>query len=101
MNDAEPLPKIDIRVFEDRTGDVGEPISAALTAVRAFPFEFHGLERIDALRATARAIDAIGPAVRDQVLVASRLVRKHLLKLTVRELVDLLSHDASPLMEAA
>ena len=100
VDDLEPLPKIDIRIFEDGPDEVGEPIGAPLTAIRAFPLEWHRLERINARAATARAVDALGPAIADQIAVTGFLIRKHPLKLTDGHLDDLLGlltgHDTSP-----
>jgi hypothetical protein len=90
VDDAEPLPQIDIRIFEDRADEVRKPIGAPLAAVGAFPAILHGLEGIDARRATARAIGPIRPALGDQVTVAGILVREGRLKLSDGHLHDLL-----------
>jgi len=90
VDDAEPLPQINIRVLEDRPHEVRKPIGAPLAAVGAFPAVLHGLEGIDARRATARAIGAIRPALGDQVTVAGILVGEGRLKLSDGHLHDLL-----------
>jgi hypothetical protein len=89
MDDAEPVTKIDLRVLENCSGYVGETISAALAAIRAFPVPFAGGQRIDFLAAAARAFDAIWPAMHDQIGVACVFVGKCRLKLADCHLVDL------------
>lgn len=107
MDDFEPVPQIDVRVLENGADKVREPISAPLPAVRALPFPLHSFERINPIAATARAMDALGPAVADQVGIAGILVGKHRLELGDGHLDDLpwllrSGHDGSPdLREAA
>jgi hypothetical protein len=103
VDDAKPLPKVDVRILKDRPGDVGETI-ALRAAIRALPFELHGLERIDSIPATARATDTIGPAVSDEIGVAGIFVREGSFELLDGHLVDLpglllAGHDASPLRQ--
>jgi hypothetical protein len=93
VNDAEPLPQIDVRVLENGSGDVGEPI-AAVAAIRALPFEFHGFEGIGPVRATTGANDAIGPAAGDQIGVTSIFIGEVCLKLADCHLRDLLGLSA-------
>jgi hypothetical protein len=92
VDDLEPVPQIDLGILENRPDKVREAISATLTAIRAFPLKFHGLKRINVRRAAARAMDALRPAVCDQVVVASLLVREKLVELGRRQLVRFLSH---------
>src|SRR5579885_113843 len=99
VNDLEPVTQINFRVLENRADKTRKTIRATLAAIRAFPFEFHGLKLIDVLRAASRAANAARPAASDQIVVASFLVRKHLLKLPAGQLHRLLGHDASPLLE--
>jgi hypothetical protein len=66
VDDAEPLPQVHICVLEDRPDEVREAVGTALPAVRAFPAVLHGLEGIDVRAATARAMDAVRPAVCDK-----------------------------------
>jgi hypothetical protein len=73
MNDAIPSTQIDLGILENGPGNVGEPIAAS-AAIRAFPFEFHSLERVTPFPATARANHAVRPAPGDQVFVASPLI---------------------------
>lgn len=80
VDDLEPVAQINLRVFENCADKMREAVSAAFAASRTFPFEFHGLERVNAIRATARASDLLWPAARDQVVVASFLIRKELVE---------------------
>lgn len=89
VNDPEPLPQIDVGILEDCPGNIREAISAPLTAIRALPMPFAGLERVHPVRAAARAIDAFGPAVSDQVGIASVFVRERLFPLGDTHLHDL------------
>jgi len=92
VNDLEPVFQVHFGVFKDGADKVREAISAALTAIGAFPLKFHGLERIDVGRAAARAMNALRPAVRYQIVVASFLVREKLVELGCRQLIGFLSH---------
>lgn len=99
VNDLKPCSQVNIGVFKDRSGNVGEPIAAS-AAIRALPFEFHGLEFVRPVRAAARANDAIGPAARDQIGVAGVLIGERRFKLSDGHLDNLLrllpGHDGSP-----
>ena len=106
MDDAEPLAKVNIGVLEDCPDKVREPISPTLTAIRAFPFERHCFERIDPIRAAARAIDAIRPAAAHKVTVTHFLVREGFLPLCDGHLNDLAlllcaGHDGTPYRQEA
>jgi hypothetical protein len=92
VNDFKPVAEIDLGVLKDRPDKVRETISAALTAIRAFPFKFHRGERINVRRAAARAMHALWPAMGDQIVVASFLIGEKLVKLACRQLVGFLSH---------
>ena len=59
MDDAIPNPQIDVGILKDGSGNIGEPIAAG-AAIRALPFEFHGLEFVRPVRATARAMTPFG-----------------------------------------
>jgi hypothetical protein len=96
VDDFEPVSEIDLRILENRADEMGEAISAPLTAIRALPLKFHGFERIDVLRAAARAADTIGPAASDQIVVASLLIGEQFLELPRGQLNGLLGHDGSP-----
>src|SRR5207253_2716830 len=76
VDHAKPVPEVNLGVLEDGPGDIGEPIGAPLAAVRALPMPFAGCERVDVRAAAARAIDAIRPAMGDQVRIARFLVRE-------------------------
>jgi hypothetical protein len=99
VDDAKPLSQVYIRVLENRSGNVREPI-AARAAIRAFPFEFHGSERIDPRTAAAGTVDAIGPTMGHEIGVAGVLVREGRFPLGNGHLVDLAGllgagHDGS------
>jgi hypothetical protein len=99
MDDAIPDAQFDVGILENGPGNVGEPI-AAVAAIRALPFEFHGLERIWPVRATAWADHAVRPAPRYQIGVASFLVGERRFKLSDGHLDNLLrllpTHNGSP-----
>lgn len=99
VNDLEPVPQIDLGILKNRPDKVGEAVSAALPAIRAFPLKFHGGERISLRRAAARAMNALRPAVCDQIVVASFLAREKLVELGCRQLVRFLSHSRLSIME--
>src|SRR5262252_7439846 len=80
MDDAEPLTQGLIRVLEDRADQRREPITLRRTVV-ALPPEVHRGHRTRLVVAAARATDAKGPAVRDEVSETSVLVGKGFLKL--------------------
>jgi hypothetical protein len=101
VDDLKPVPQIDLRILKNGADKVREAISTALTAVRAFPLKFHRFERIDVRRATARAVDALRPAICDQVVVTSFLVREKLVETGRRKLLSLLGHLPSPTIKAA
>jgi hypothetical protein len=100
MDDAKPHPQIDIRVLKNGPSNVGEPI-AAIAAIRALPFEFHGPERIRPVRAAARANHAVRPAARHQIGVAGFLIGKRRVELGNGHLDNLFrllpGHDDSPI----
>ena len=89
VNDAEPLAQIDVGILKNGSDKVREAISATLTAFRAFPLKFHRLKRIDLVRAAARACNAIRPALSNQILVTSNLVRERFFPLGDAHLHDL------------
>jgi hypothetical protein len=99
MDDAIPNPQIDVGILKDGPGNVGEPIAAG-AAIRALPFEFHGLEFVRPARATARANDAVWPASGNQIGVAGILIGEGRLELSdghLRNLLGLLTgHGGSP-----
>ena len=101
MDNLEPVAQVDLGVFKNGTDKVRKAVSAALTAIRAFPLKFHGLERIDVLGATAGANNALWPTVRHQIAVASLFIWEKFLKSRAGQLVGFLSHSRSPILEAA
>src|SRR5258708_2098591 len=56
-------------------------VGNAFCAVHALPLERHGLEFIDVRATAAWAGDAIGPTARDEIDLASLIIRKHRLEL--------------------
>jgi hypothetical protein len=101
VDHAKPVAKVNVRVFENRAYQMREAIRAAFAAIRALPFEFHGLKRVDVFRATARAMNTLGPAPHYQKVVASLLVWKQLIELFHVHLRNLLGlfgagHGGSP-----
>jgi hypothetical protein len=87
VNYAEPLAKALVRVLEDSSDEVREPIAINIASV-ALPFEGHRGHCGDLDRTTTGAVHPIGPAVRDQIGGASVFVRKGLFELGDRHLVD-------------
>src|SRR5665213_213703 len=98
VDNLEPVAQIDLGILENGADKVREAVSAALTAIRALPLKFHGLERISLHRAAARAMDALRPAVCDQVVVASLLIGKQLVEAVRRQGVWSFGHLASPIL---
>jgi hypothetical protein len=92
VDDLEPVAQVDFCVLENGPDQVREAISATLAAVRAFPLKFHGGQRINVRRAAAWAMNALGPAICDQIVVASLLIGEKLVELGGRQLVGFLSH---------
>ena len=88
MDDAKPVTKGLIRVLEDRPGDMGETIGAALATIGALPLKFHGRQRVDVATIAAGATHPIGPAVHNQIRRAATFVREHLLELWDGHLMD-------------
>jgi hypothetical protein len=89
VNDAIPIAERLVGIFENRARKVRETIRTSLSAIRAFPMPFTGLEAISPLAPAARAADAFRPALADKVSTASVLVRKHRLELGNAHLMDL------------
>jgi hypothetical protein len=98
VNNLEPVEEIDLGILKNGADKVREAISTALTAIWALPLKFHGGERIDVCRATARAMNALRPAAADKVIVASLFVRKEPVEIPRGQLLYLLSHNASPML---
>lgn len=88
MRDLEPVPQGLVGVFENSSGQMGEPIAVS-GALFTLPMMARS-ERIDLIVATARAMDALRPAAGDQVADARILVadREHGVKLGRCELVN-------------
>ena len=101
MRDAIPIPEWLIRVLEDRSGDVREPITV-WGAFLALPVPFAGRQVIDGRITATRATDALGPAASDQIGATGIFVREHPLELSGGKLVDRsrsLRHDTPSTME--
>lgn len=99
VNDLKPHAQVNVRILENGPCDIGEPIPAS-AAIRALPFEFHGLEFIRPVRATTWANNAIRPAPGYQIGVAGFLIGERRLKLGDGHLDNLLrlltGHDGFP-----
>ena len=76
VNDAEPVAKRLVGVFEDGSDEMREAIRPALPAVRAFPLPFHRFEGICLDTPAARADDTLGPAVSDEVRATGIFMRE-------------------------
>jgi hypothetical protein len=100
VDDAEPVAEWLVRVLKDRPGDMGEPIACLRSALVALPIPrlIRQLMRIG--RATARAMDALGPTTADKVRATGVLIGEHVLKLGGGKLLDRLGlfagHDGNP-----
>jgi hypothetical protein len=81
VDHAKPLAQRLVRVLEDGPGDVGEAVALIGRAGVALPLEAHGGHGEHLHRTAARAVNAIGPAVRHQIGRAGVFIREHLLKL--------------------
>jgi hypothetical protein len=90
MSDLEPVAKGLVGVFEDGPGDAGEAVAVYGTRA-ALPMKaFIGRCIVKVGIAATRTIDAIRPAPRDQISLASLIVvnRKHGVELGRSELMD-------------
>jgi hypothetical protein len=90
VSDLEPVAKRLVRVLKDRARDAGEAVAIWRTFA-ALPVEAFVRRCVVKLRiAAARAIDAVGPAARDQIGLAGFVIanREHVVKLSRRKLVD-------------
>ena len=87
VSDLEPVAERLVRVLEDRTRDMGESVGGLRRTSVAVPMPAI-LEFSDLCRATAGAMDAIGPAAGDQVVPAGFLIGESRLELGVGHLVD-------------
>src|SRR5207302_609181 len=99
---AEPLAKINIRVFEHSADQHGKAITAAGSAGVALPMERAGM-RLNLGIAATRARHELGPAMFGEVQLAGVFVREHPLKIADGHLMDRLAfplgHDRpSPTM---
>jgi len=88
VHDFEPLAERLVRVLKNRARDMREAVALILGAFVALPFEGHRTDRVDLHRAASGAHNAVRPAARDQIRLASFLVGKRGLKLAFRHLVD-------------
>jgi hypothetical protein len=103
MDDAIPITQWFVRVLKDSPGDMGKAI-AVWSALFALPMPLTGGEIIDGRVSAAWATDAIWPAARDQVSLASLFVGEHFLELSDGQLMDGLGlfgagHDGFSTME--
>jgi hypothetical protein len=98
VNDFEPLPERLVGVFEDRSDQDREPIAASDNALGALPMEGPVSHRVHVHIPAPGAVDAFGPAARNEVGFASFLVREHAVKLLICKLFYRLNagHDGLP-----
>src|SRR5579863_3772597 len=71
VDDAEPLAQRLVGVLEDGVHQHREPISAALSAIRAFPMEWPVGQSVNPIRTAARAAYAVRPAAIGEIRFAS------------------------------
>jgi hypothetical protein len=88
VNDAIPVAKRLIRVFEDCSGNMRKAI-AVWCALFTLPMPLTGRKIVHGGVAATGATDALRPAPRDQIRLASLFVRKHFLELCDCQLMDL------------
>jgi len=91
VNDAEPLTERLVRILEDRAGQVGEAVIGfrGRTFI-AQPIPAHRAVFFDLRVAAARASNALGPAMADQIGATGVLIGESRLPLGDGHLVDLL-----------
>jgi hypothetical protein len=87
MDHAEPLPQRLVRVLENRSGDVGKAV-AVWCALFALPMPFARRKIVNSGVTATRAANALGPAARDQVSLASVFVWKRFLELGDGQLMN-------------
>ena len=88
MDDAEPVTKRFIRVFENRPCDMREAIAFRRTSV-ALPMPRLRGNGLSLCSTAARAADTFWPALADEISTASVFVGKHRLELGDAHLMDL------------
>src|ERR1700730_4570704 len=88
MNDAIPIAKRLVSVFEDRPGNMRKAI-AVWRALFALPMPFAGWKIINGWVAATRAANALWPTARHQVSLAGLFVREQFFELWYCQLVDL------------
>jgi hypothetical protein len=101
MRDFEPVAERLVGVFEDRSDDMGEPISVR-GACLALPLPLARLQVIDLGIAAARAMHAIGPPTGNQIGFTGILVREGRIELCGGHLRDgfgTFRHGSTPWIE--
>lgn len=89
MHDAEPVAQRLVGVLEDRAYQHGKAVAnGILGTLVAVPMKWAAM-LMDVVVIAARAANAIGPAIPDQIRFAGILMREKALKLSHRHLVDL------------
>ena len=88
MNDAIPITKRLVGIFEYRSGDVGEAIASFWSTLIALPAPWPVQQFMRVLCATTWAANAIWPAAANEISAARIFVREHPLELSDRELMD-------------
>ena len=98
MNDLEPIEEGLVRVLKNSARNVRESIAGWFPAFVALPMPRIALQLSGLDSATARAMDALGPAFADQIGATGFLIGERLIELCCRELVDLFpsSHEDYP-----
>ena len=90
VDHAEPLAKRLIRVLKHGADKYRKAVGRAVSTVHALPFPRLRGHLVNALRAAARALDALRPPMGDQIGAASVLVRERRFPLGNGHLMDLL-----------
>jgi hypothetical protein len=88
VNDAEPVAKRLVCIFEDSPGDMGKSISGLRGALIALPTPRHCRDLPIDLGPTARAAYTLRPTAPHKIGATSVFVREHALELSDSELVD-------------
>ena len=88
VDNLKPLAQRLVRILEDRPDRHAKAVAGRIGAGVADPIELAGAVFYDINAATARAAHASRPALRDKVAFARIVVRKRLLELANRELMD-------------
>jgi len=86
IHNFKPCFKADVRVFENRADQDGEAIAALFDAFSALPVKGSVLDGIHVNVPATRAMDALGPTARGQILLARIIGREQFFELRDRHL---------------